>query len=84
MSLVTDIADAVVAEINAADPSTFSQTFTAQRKVVPAPTASTPAAVGQVLLVGFGDEGEAGSMHGADHPLGLAVVAGCFAGRRDT
>jgi len=36
MSLVTDIADAVAAEINAADPGTFDQTFAAQRKVVPA------------------------------------------------
>jgi len=38
MSLVTDIADAVAAEINAApgSPATFSQTFTAVRKVVPA------------------------------------------------
>jgi hypothetical protein len=36
MSLVTDIADAVAAEINAAAPGTFDQTFTAQRKVVPA------------------------------------------------
>ncbi len=36
MSLVTDIADAVAAEINAADPGTFGQAFTAQRKVVPA------------------------------------------------
>jgi len=36
MSLVTDIAAAVAAEINAAAPGTFDQTFTAQRKVVPA------------------------------------------------
>lgn len=38
MSLVTDIADAVAAEINAApgSPATFSQTFTAVRKIVPA------------------------------------------------
>lgn len=38
MSLVTDIADAVAAEINAApgSPATFNQTFTAVRKVVPA------------------------------------------------
>jgi hypothetical protein len=36
MSLVTDIADAVASEINAADPGTFDQTFTAQRRVAPA------------------------------------------------
>jgi len=37
MSLVTEIADAVAAELNAAAPgSVFSQTFTAQRKIVPA------------------------------------------------
>lgn len=36
MSLVTDIADAVAAEINAAASGTFGQTFTAVRKVVPA------------------------------------------------
>jgi len=38
MSLVTDIADAVAAEINAApgSPATFNQAFTAVRKVVPA------------------------------------------------
>jgi len=38
MSLVTDIADAVATEINAApaSPATFSQTFTAVRRVVPA------------------------------------------------
>jgi len=36
MSLVTDIADAVAAEINTAAPGTFSQAFTAVRKVVPA------------------------------------------------
>jgi len=36
MSLVTDIADAVTAEFNAAAPGTFSQTFAAVRKVVPA------------------------------------------------
>ena len=38
MSLVTDIAGAVAAEINAApgSPATFNQTFTAVRKVVPA------------------------------------------------
>lgn len=37
MSLVIDIADAVTAEINAApgSPATFSQTFTAVRKVLP-------------------------------------------------
>ena len=36
MSLVIDIADAVTAEINAAAPGTFSQSFTAQRSVLPA------------------------------------------------
>lgn len=36
MSLVTDIADAVAAEINAAGPGTFDFPFTAQRKVLPA------------------------------------------------
>lgn len=35
MSLVTDIADAVVVEINGAPGGTFSQTFTAVRKVLP-------------------------------------------------
>jgi len=35
MSLATDIADAVAAELNAADPSTFSQDLTAERKVLP-------------------------------------------------
>ena len=36
MSLATDIADAVAAELNAADSGTFSQAFTAERKVLPA------------------------------------------------
>ena len=36
MSLATDIADAVATELNAADPATFSETFTAQRMVLPA------------------------------------------------
>ena len=36
MSLATDVADAVAAELNAADPGTFSQAFTAERKVLPA------------------------------------------------
>ena len=36
MSLATDIADAVAAELNAADPGTFSEVFTAQRMVLPA------------------------------------------------
>jgi len=35
VSLVTDIADAVVAELNAAPPGTFSQAFTAVRRVRP-------------------------------------------------
>jgi hypothetical protein len=35
MSVVIDIADAVAAEINAADAETFSQSFTAYRKVLP-------------------------------------------------
>ncbi|MBW1649016.1 MAG: hypothetical protein JRJ72_13110 [Deltaproteobacteria bacterium] len=35
MSLATDIADAVVAELNAAPAGTFSQPFTAQRRVLP-------------------------------------------------
>ena len=35
MSLVVDIADAVVGELNAAPGGTFSQTFTAERKVLP-------------------------------------------------
>jgi len=36
MSLVIDIADAVAAELNAAAPGTFSEAFTADRKVLPA------------------------------------------------
>jgi hypothetical protein len=36
MSLATDIADAVAAELNAAEPGTFGQAFTAQRQVLPA------------------------------------------------
>jgi hypothetical protein len=36
MSLIIDIADAVTAELNAADPGTFSQDFAALRKVLPA------------------------------------------------
>jgi hypothetical protein len=36
MSLIIDIADAVTAELNAAAPGTFSQDFTALRKVLPA------------------------------------------------
>ncbi len=36
MSLATDIADAVAAELNAAEPDTFGQTFTAVRRVLPA------------------------------------------------
>lgn len=36
MSLATDIADAVAAELNAADAGTFSQAFTARWKVLPA------------------------------------------------
>ena len=35
MSLVTDIADAVVSELNDAPSGTFSQSFTAVRKVLP-------------------------------------------------
>jgi len=35
MSLVTEIADAVAAELNAAAPGTFSESFTAERKVLP-------------------------------------------------
>ncbi len=35
MSLVTDIADAVVAELGAAPPDTFSMAFTAERHVLP-------------------------------------------------
>ncbi len=35
MSLVTEIADAVAAELNAAAPGTFSESFTAVRKVLP-------------------------------------------------
>ena len=35
MSLVIDIADAVTGEINAADPGTFSEAFTAERHVLP-------------------------------------------------
>ena len=36
MSIATDIADAVAAELNAAGVGTFGQTFTAQRRVLPA------------------------------------------------
>jgi len=36
MGLAIDIADAVASEVNAADPGTFSQTFTAERTVLPA------------------------------------------------
>jgi hypothetical protein len=36
LSLATDIADAVATELNAAEPGTFSQAFTAQRQVLPA------------------------------------------------
>ena len=36
MSLATDIADAVAAELNAADAGTFGEPFTAQRLVLPA------------------------------------------------
>jgi len=36
MSLVIDIADAVATELNAAAPGTFSEAFTADRKVLPA------------------------------------------------
>ena len=35
MSLITEIADAVTAELNAAAPGTFTQSFTAVRKVLP-------------------------------------------------
>jgi len=35
MSLVTDIADAVVTELGVAPPGTFSETFTAERCVLP-------------------------------------------------
>jgi hypothetical protein len=35
MSLVTDIADAVTAELNGAPTGTFGQAFTAQRRVLP-------------------------------------------------
>jgi hypothetical protein len=35
MSLITDIADAVVAELNAAPPEAFSQVLNAQRRVLP-------------------------------------------------
>lgn len=35
MSLATDIADGVVAELNGATEGTFSQSFTAERKVIP-------------------------------------------------
>lgn len=35
MSLVTDIADAVTAALNGADPGTFSEAFTAERRVLP-------------------------------------------------
>lgn len=35
MSLIIEIADAVTAELNAAAPGTFTQTFTAERKVLP-------------------------------------------------
>ncbi len=35
MSLITEIADAVTAELNAAAPGTFTQAFTAERKVLP-------------------------------------------------
>ena len=35
MSLVTDIADAVAAELNGAEPGTFSEDFTAERRVLP-------------------------------------------------
>ena len=35
MSMVTDIADAVAAELNGADPGTFSEDFTAERLVLP-------------------------------------------------
>ena len=35
MSMVTDIADAVAAELNGAESGTFSETFTAERRVLP-------------------------------------------------
>ena len=35
MSLVTDIADAVAAELNGAEQGTFSESFTAERRVLP-------------------------------------------------
>ncbi len=35
MSLITDIADAVTAELNAAPPGSFGEAFTAQRRVLP-------------------------------------------------
>ena len=35
MSQITDIADAVAAELNGADPGTFSEAFTAERRVLP-------------------------------------------------
>jgi hypothetical protein len=35
MSLITEIADAVTAELNGAAPETFTQAFTAERKVLP-------------------------------------------------
>ena len=35
MSMVTDIADAVAAELNAAEQGTFSEDFTAERLVLP-------------------------------------------------
>ena len=35
MSLIIEIADAVTAELNAAPPGTFTQSFTAERKVLP-------------------------------------------------
>ncbi len=35
MSVIIDIADAVAAELNAAPPETFSETFTAERRVLP-------------------------------------------------
>ena len=35
MSMITDIADAVAAELNGAESGTFSEDFTAERKVLP-------------------------------------------------
>ena len=35
MSLITEIADVVTAELNAAAPGTFTQAFTAERRVLP-------------------------------------------------